>query len=129
MRALLAIALVTAALAVGCKKTADVSVTGRLSGVNEGDSVFVTLSREWDRGITPPISFEMDAEGKFAIRLSVGNPPPPLTFVKNDSAVARLEFKDTWGYAPVLVDRIGGKEFPVTVISESLLSAKGVNLP
>ncbi len=129
MRVWVSLVAMMVAAAVGCRKSADVSVTGTLSGVLETDSVFVTLSRDWDRGTRAPISFEIDADGRYAIRLSVTSPPPPITFVKNDSAIARLEFRDTWGYAPVLVDRMSGREFPVTVVSELLLNAKQVNLP
>ena len=122
-RTAVAVMAVAAALA-GCKKTADVSVTGSIAGLQEGDSVFVTLSRDWDKGVVAPVSFQVDREGRFALRLSVTGTPPPITFVKNNQALARLELKDAWGYAPVLVDRIGGKEFPVTVVSEGYLTAK-----
>jgi len=129
MRAGVAVVLLAACLLGGCRKSADVTVTGRIDGVAESDSLFVTLSRDWSRGVVAPISFEYDAEGKFALRFEVSNPPPPLTFVRNGTAIARLEFKDTWSFAPVLVDRIGGKEFPVTVVSEAVLNAKHVNIP
>ena len=120
--------LATALALAGCKKTAGVSVSGTIAGVQEGDSVFVTLSRDWDKGVVAPISFQMDNEGRFALRFTISGTPPPVTFVKNNQAVARLEMKDAWGYAPVLVDRIGGKEFPVTVVSEGYLTAK-VSVP
>jgi hypothetical protein len=127
VRTAVAVASMVVALA-GCKKSADVSVSGTISGIQEGDSVFVTLSRDWDKGVVAPISFQIDREGRFALRIVISGTPSPVTFVKNNQALARLELKDAWGYAPVLVDRIGGKEFPVTVVSEGYLTAK-VQLP
>lgn len=120
--------LVTLALAAvaGCKGDADVNIVGNLGPLVPGDSVFVTLSRDWDKGVVAPVSFDINSEGKFVLRFHVHNRPEPVTFVKNDSALACLEFKDTWGYAPVLVDKLSKKEFAVEVVSDEFLKAKVV---
>lgn len=126
-RGLLVLTMTALALG-GCRNTADVSIGGTLNGLQEGDSVFVTLSRDWDRGVVAPISFQIDEQGRFALRFEVTGSAPPVTFVKNGTAAARFEFKDTWGYAPVIVEKLSGKEFPVTVKSEGILSAR-VTIP
>ncbi|MBD3239399.1 MAG: hypothetical protein GF331_02350 [Chitinivibrionales bacterium] len=117
-------ALLFAAIVIGCRNDADVSISGNVNGLQEGDSVFVTLSRDWEDGGVPPISFTMDAEGRFALRFSISGRPQPITFVKNGELLASLEWKDASGYAPVLVERVSGKEFPVSVVSEQFLKAR-----
>jgi hypothetical protein len=127
IRAAIVAVCVAMALAGG-RNEADVSINGTIAGLAPGDSVFVTLSRDWNKGVVAPVLFQLDEGGKFALRMQIGSPPPPVTFVRNGTALARLEFKDTWGYSPIVVDKIGGKEFPLTVKSEGFLTGR-VALP
>lgn len=129
MRITLTVAGVILAWALaGCRIDADVSISGVVGGLQQGDSVFVTLSRDWDGDAVPPISFTMDNEGRFALRFSISGRPRPIAFVKNGELLAHLEWKDASGYAPVLEDKVSGKEFPVTVVSDQFLKAK-IHLP
>jgi hypothetical protein len=120
--ATLSVALV--AVLMACKNSADVYITGSMAELSPKDSVYVTLSRNWERETVSPASFSVDPGGQFALRIDITGRPPPITFVRNGELLARLEFKDTWGYTPVLRDKVGGKEFPVEVVSESFLRAK-----
>ena len=120
------VGLVIALVAAGCKQQADVDITGTIRGMQAGDSVFVTLSRTWDRGTVAPTLFNYDAEGRFELRFAIGGAPPPICFVKNRVLLAELDFRKAGSYAPLLVDNASGAEFPVTVVAEGVLKAQVV---
>jgi hypothetical protein len=86
-RAVLLGAILVAAW-IGCKNSADVTISGTIGGLTPEDTVFVTLSKDWERQRVPPISFDINPDGRFALRTTIATRPPPITFVKNGQLLA-----------------------------------------
>jgi hypothetical protein len=111
-------------LVVGCKEQADIQIAGTIAGLLPADSVFVTLTKSWDKAVVAPTLFNLDAEGRFDLRFAFAGSPPPITFVKNGKLLAQLTVKKAWKYDPYIVEQVSRKQFPVDIVSEGVLKAQ-----
>jgi hypothetical protein len=111
-------------LVAGCKQQADIQITGTIAGLQPADSVFVTLSKSWEKGVVAPTLFNLDTEGRFDLRFAFAGNPPPVTFVKNGKLLAQMSVKKAWKYDPYIVDQVSRRQFPVDIVSEGVLKVQ-----
>lgn len=114
---LLCVGLTLAVLQSGCERSCTVTIRGVIAGLQESDSVYVTLARNWDRREEPTV-FSTYQGGRFKIVHRVEGSPPTMTIVKNGEKFAELELDDLWRYHPSVVDKVSGKKFPLTINRE-----------
>jgi hypothetical protein len=102
---LLTLALLFSLLA-GCDGRADVIITGKISKWSKRDTMYVSLTRNWESIRLDPKRFDVKRNGAYELEFSVGRNPPPVTFVRNNSAYAVLTLNNLRGPSPLAVDEI-----------------------
>jgi hypothetical protein len=108
-------------LSMGCNGRGNVLITGKILEYNRRtDSVFVSLTHNWESIMLSPDRFDMRPDGTFELEFRVGSNPPPVTFVKNRSVYAKLMLKSLWDPSPVVIDEVRNKIFDVRVEENGL---------
>ncbi len=99
------------AWAIACDGRGNVLITGKLTEYSPRDSVFVTLTHNWESILMAPTRFDVQKTGRFELEFTVGRRAPPITFIKNRTVYAKLTVQGLWEHSPVLIDEISGKVF------------------
>ena len=121
---LLCTPLLLAAVLGGCDGRANVLITGRLTDYGPRDSVWVSLTDNWEYVKMAPTRFNIQSSGAFELEFTVGKVPPPVTIVKNGEVYAKLKIHNLWDHSPVIIDEVRGKIFDITIKENSLFTAR-----
>ena len=113
------------AAAIGCTGRGKVLISGTITDYVHGrDSIFVSLTQNWESIRLAPSRFGMRPDGSFELEFSVGKNPPPASFIKNNTLYARLMLKSLWDPSPVIIDDVRNKIFDVQVKENGLFVAQ-----
>jgi hypothetical protein len=112
---LIALCLGLLVVGSGCFQTYHVVVEGSLEEYRRGDSVFVSLTKNWESIRLAPDRFEIKPNGSFVLEFAVRCAPPPVTFVKNGKTYAMLTVHNLRDPCPFVVDEDRGKTFDISV--------------
>jgi|GEM_PF-5695667 len=102
-----------AALAAGCDGRGNVLMTGTITAWSGRDTMYVTLTRNWEQIRMAPKRFMVQPSGYFELEFTVGRNPPPVTFIKNNSVYAVLTLRNLWDESPVVIDETRNTVFDV----------------
>lgn len=113
-----------AILIYACNNRQSVVISGTISEFHRGDTVYVTLTKNWESIRSAPDNFSIDKKGNFVLEFSVGRIPPPITFVKNGTLHARLSMHNILEYSPIVVDEMSGNAFKINVGTDGIARAE-----
>jgi hypothetical protein len=119
------IAVLLICACIFCYGRGNVLITGTITQYNaRTDSIFVTLTHNWESIMLAPDNFTIKSNGRFELQFRVGRNPPPVTFIKNRSVYAKLMLKSLWDPSPVIIDEVRNEIFDVKVKENGLFTAK-----
>lgn len=104
---------VIACVLAGCDGRGNVLMTGTIHGWSDRDTMYVTLTRNWEQIRLAPKRFQVMPTGYFELEFGVGRNPPPVTFIRNNRIYAILTLQNLWDQSPVVLDETRGTVFDV----------------
>jgi hypothetical protein len=113
-----------AAAAIGCDGRGDVLIRGTIADYRARDSIFVSLTHNWEQIQLAPTRFNIQGSGYYELEFTVGRRPPPVTFVKNGEVYAKLIIHSLWEPSPVIIEEIRNEVFDVKVQQNGLFVAE-----
>ena len=116
--------LLLAAILGGCDGRANLLITGRLTDYGPRDSVWVSLTDNWEYVKMAPTRFNSQPSGTFELEFTVGKVPPPVTIVKNGEVYAKLKIHSLWDPSPAIIDEVRGKIFDIKIKENGLFTAR-----
>jgi hypothetical protein len=96
-------------LSYGCENRAHVIITGKVPRWGKRDTMFVSLTKNWESIRLAPDRFEILRNGEFELEFTTGRNPPPVTFIRNREAYAVLTINNLDGPSPMIVDEMRNK--------------------
>ena len=109
---------------LSCKYGSDVRITGTITHYVQGDTIFVSLTSNWESIRRAPRHFSIDESGRYELAFSVGRKPPPVTFIKNGIVYAKLTLQNFKDHSPVIVDEMRSKVVEIQMTGDDEFQAE-----
>jgi hypothetical protein len=107
-----------------CLQPWTVIIEGTVSEYRNRDSVFVSLTSNWESIQLAPDRFTIDAKGQFTLQFKVWGAPPPVTFIKNNHEYARLSVRGLRDPSPYVYDETNGTTYELRIDSKKTARVK-----